>query len=96
MTLLDALRELRVDAAFGGGTRERRVGEVARLFFEQGLVVLCTFVSAYREDRDAVRALLSEGGFFEIHVVSAARPKGAVGPCGGGRYSGSDRRVCSV
>jgi bifunctional enzyme CysN/CysC len=46
----------------------RRVGEVAKLFFEQGCVVLCTFVSPYRKDRDAVRSLIPEGRFFEIHV----------------------------
>ncbi len=46
----------------------RRVGEVAKLFFEHGNVVLCTFVSPYREDRDRVRDLLPEGRFFEVHV----------------------------
>lgn len=46
----------------------RRAGEVARLFFEQGSLVLCTFVSPVREDRDRVRALFPEGRFFEIHV----------------------------
>jgi bifunctional enzyme CysN/CysC len=46
----------------------RRAGEVARLFFEQGSVVLCTFVSPFREDRERVRALFPEGRFFEIHV----------------------------
>ncbi len=46
----------------------RRIGEVARLFFEQGSVVLCTFVSPYREDRDRVRDLLPEGRFLEVHV----------------------------
>ena len=46
----------------------RRVGEVARLFFEQGAIVLCTFVSPYREDRQRVRELFPEGRFFEIHV----------------------------
>ncbi len=46
----------------------RRVGEVARLFFEQGAVVLCTFVSPYREHRDRVRGLLPEGRFVEVFV----------------------------
>ena len=46
----------------------RRVGEVARLFFEQGSVVLCTFVSPYRADRDRARALVPDGRFFEIYV----------------------------
>jgi len=60
----------------------RRVGEVARLFFEAGHVVLCTFVSPYRADRDRVRALLPAGRFVEIHVhadLATARrrdPKG--------------------
>lgn len=46
----------------------RRVGEVARLFFEQGTLTLCTFVSPTQKDRDRVRALLPEGRFLEIHV----------------------------
>ena len=49
----------------------RRVGEVARLFFEHGLLTLCTFVSPYQKDRDRVRALLPEGRFLEIHVDCA-------------------------
>jgi bifunctional enzyme CysN/CysC len=46
----------------------RRVGEVARLFFEQGNVTLCTFISPYQEDRDRVRDLVDDGRFFEVHV----------------------------
>ncbi|MEX2657142.1 MAG: sulfate adenylyltransferase subunit CysN [Balneolales bacterium] len=46
----------------------RRVGEVARLFFEHGNVVLCTFVSPYRKDRQAVRELFPEGRFTEVYV----------------------------
>jgi bifunctional enzyme CysN/CysC len=46
----------------------RRVGEVARLFYEHGEIVLCAFVSPYREDRERVRALFPEGAFLEIHV----------------------------
>jgi bifunctional enzyme CysN/CysC len=47
----------------------RRVGEVAKLFFEHGNIVLCTFVSPYREDRDTVRSLFPKGSFEEIHVT---------------------------
>ena len=47
----------------------RRVGEVSRLFFEHGNIVLCTFVSPYREDREAVRKLFPEGRFHEIYVT---------------------------
>ena len=60
----------------------RRVGEVARLFFEQGCLVLCSFVSPYRRNRAWVRSLLPEGRFVEIHVVvslevvKARDPKG--------------------
>ena len=46
----------------------RRVGEVAKLFFEQGDVVICTLVSPYRRDREGVRALVPDGRFFEVHV----------------------------
>ncbi len=47
----------------------RRVGELARLFFEHGNVVICTFVSPYRNDRDAVRDLIPDGRFLEVHVT---------------------------
>jgi bifunctional enzyme CysN/CysC len=48
----------------------RRVGEVARLFYEHGDVVLCAFVSPYRGDRDRVRKLFPEGSFLEVHVAA--------------------------
>jgi bifunctional enzyme CysN/CysC len=46
----------------------RRVGEVAKLFFEQGSVVLCSFVSPFRADRERVRALFPEGRVVEVYV----------------------------
>ena len=46
----------------------RRVGEVAALFYRQGCLALCTFVSPFRRDRDRVRALVPEGRFVEIFV----------------------------
>lgn len=46
----------------------RRAGEVARLFFEHGNIVLCTFVSPFRADRDIVRAGLPDGRFVEVYV----------------------------
>ncbi|HEX6911994.1 MAG TPA: sulfate adenylyltransferase subunit CysN, partial [Longimicrobium sp.] len=58
----DQLRHgLNGDLGFAPGDRAeniRRAGEVARLFWEQGSVVLCTFVSPYRADRERVRTLL--------------------------------------
>ena len=46
----------------------RRIGEVSRLFIQAGCIVLSAFVSPYRRDRDAVRALVESGEFVEIHV----------------------------
>jgi bifunctional enzyme CysN/CysC len=46
----------------------RRVGEVARLFYEHGNIVLCTFVSPYVKDREAAKALFADDKFQEIHV----------------------------
>jgi adenylylsulfate kinase len=46
----------------------RRIGEVAKLFNDAGVIVLTAFISPYREDRDRVRAILPEGEFVEIHV----------------------------
>ena len=46
----------------------RRIGEVAKLFTDAGFIVLASFVSPYRKDRDAVRANLSPGDFVEVYV----------------------------
>jgi adenylylsulfate kinase len=60
----------------------RRIGEVAKLFTDAGVITLASFISPYRKDRDAVRALHAQGDFVEIYVkvsVEAATqrdPKG--------------------
>ena len=46
----------------------RRVGEVARLMVEAGLIVLCSFISPYRADRQMVRELVDREEFVEIFV----------------------------
>lgn len=46
----------------------RRVGHVARLMVDAGLVVLSSFISPYREDRRAVRDLHPDGRFVEVFV----------------------------
>ena len=46
----------------------RRVGAVANLFCDAGLIVLTAFVSPYTSDRDAVRASMPEGDFIEVFV----------------------------
>ena len=48
----------------------RRVGEVARLFVDAGVIVLCSFISPYRAEREAVRSLVDENEFIEIHVTA--------------------------
>ena len=46
----------------------RRVAEVARLMLDAGLVVLTSFISPFRAERDMARRLFDEGQFIEIHV----------------------------
>jgi bifunctional enzyme CysN/CysC len=46
----------------------RRVGEVARLMADAGLIVLTAFISPFRAERRMVRDMMSEGEFIEIHV----------------------------
>ncbi|MFA6032220.1 MAG: sulfate adenylyltransferase subunit CysN [Myxococcota bacterium] len=46
----------------------RRVGEVAKLMTDAGLIVLTAFISPFRAERDLVRAMLPEGDFVEIFV----------------------------
>jgi adenylylsulfate kinase len=60
----------------------RRIGEVAKLFTDTGVIVFTSFISPYRADRDAARALFKEGDFIEVYLdasvdTCAARdPKG--------------------
>ncbi len=46
----------------------RRVGEVAKLMTDAGLIVLTAFISPFRAERDMVRAMMPEGDFIEIFV----------------------------
>jgi bifunctional enzyme CysN/CysC len=46
----------------------RRVGEVARLMAEAGLIVICSFISPFRAERRLVRELAAPAAFFEIFV----------------------------
>ena len=46
----------------------RRVAEVARLFNEAGLLVITSFISPYRADRDLARRIIGEGRFIETHI----------------------------
>lgn len=46
----------------------RRVGEVAKLMVDGGLIVICSFISPYKAERDMVRSLVAEGDFIEVFV----------------------------
>lgn len=60
----------------------RRVGEVAKLMVDAGLVVLTAFISPHRAERQMVRDLLADGRFIEVYVdtplaiCEARDPKG--------------------
>jgi adenylylsulfate kinase len=61
------------DLGFSDADREeniRRIGEVAKLFLDAGVVVLTAFVSPFRADRDRARALVEPGDFIEIHCAA--------------------------
>ena len=73
------------DLGFSDADREeniRRIGEVAKLFLDAGVIVLTAFVSPFRADRDKARDLVEEGDFFEIFcaadldVCESRDPKG--------------------
>jgi adenylyl-sulfate kinase len=81
----DLRRGLTQDLGFSDADRRenvRRVGEVARLMADAGLIVVVALISPFRVDRDRARALFAAGQFIEIFVdtpleVAEARdPKG--------------------
>lgn len=61
------------DLGFSDAHREeniRRIGEVAKLFLDAGVVVLTAFVSPFRADRARARSLVEAGDFIEIHCAA--------------------------
>ncbi|XP_020242823.1 adenylyl-sulfate kinase 3-like [Asparagus officinalis] len=60
----------------------RRVGEVAKLFADAGVICIASLISPYRRDRDACRALLPDSNFIEvfmdmpIEICESRDPKG--------------------
>jgi adenylylsulfate kinase len=78
---------LNKNLGFSAADREeniRRIGEVAKLFADAGLIAITSFISPYRKDRDLVRKLHDDGklGFIEcfvdtpIEVCESRDPKG--------------------
>jgi adenylylsulfate kinase len=58
------------DLGFSAQDRQeniRRIGEMAKLFMEAGVIVLTAFTSPYRADRERVRAMVEHGDFIEIY-----------------------------
>ncbi|MDP9175245.1 MAG: adenylyl-sulfate kinase [Planctomycetota bacterium] len=72
----------------------RRIGEVAKLFTDAGVIVIASFISPYSKDRDAVRASNKPGEFIEVYVnVSLAEaekrdPKGLYKKARAGQLKG--------
>ncbi len=90
---------LNKNLGFSAADREeniRRIGEVAKLFADAGLLVMASFISPYRKDRDTVRALhdATEVPFIEIHVATpietceARDPKGLYKKARAGQLKG--------
>src|SRR6266540_1161665 len=46
----------------------RRIGEVAKLFTDAGVIAITSFISPYKKDRDAVRANMNPGDFIEVYI----------------------------
>jgi len=72
----------------------RRIGEVAKLFSDAGVIAITSFISPYKKDRDAVRAGMKPGEFIEVYVqVSLAEaekrdPKGLYKKARSGQLKG--------
>lgn len=71
----------------------RRIGEVAKLFIDAGVLVMTAFISPYREDRDMVRELVEQSEFIEVYVKCSLEecerrdPKGMYGKARKGEIS---------
>ena len=72
----------------------RRIGEVAKLFVDSGVIVLVSFISPYARDREQARAAMGAGDFLEVYVkVSLAEaekrdPKGLYKKARSGQIAG--------
>jgi adenylylsulfate kinase len=72
----------------------RRIGEVAKLFADAGVIAITSFISPYKKDRDAVRAGMKPGEFIEVYVnvsLAAAEkrdPKGLYKKARAGQIKG--------
>ena len=60
----------------------RRVGEVAKLFADAGVIAIVSFISPYRADRDEIRASLPAGDFIEVYISASLETAEARDPKG--------------
>lgn len=49
----------------------RRIGEVAKLMTDAGLIVITAFISPYSAERELVRAMIADGSFYEVYVSTS-------------------------
>ena len=62
---------LNKDLGFNDADRKeniRRIGEVAKLFVDAGLIVITAFISPFKHERETVRELVNKGEFFEVYM----------------------------
>lgn len=62
---------LNKDLGFSPADRKeniRRIGEVSKLFTDNGTIAITAFISPYREDRDLARSIMNAGDFVEVYV----------------------------
>lgn len=50
------------------GENIRRIGEVAKLFTDAGVIAITSFISPYKKDRDLVRSTMKPGEFIEVYI----------------------------
>lgn len=71
----DTLRAgLNKDLGFSDADRKenvRRAGEICRVLADAGMIVITSFISPFKVDRDAVRALFPKGQFIEVYVKAS-------------------------
>lgn len=65
---------LNSNLGFSAGDRAeniRRIGEVAKLFTDAGVIAITSFISPYRRDREAVRKMMGAGDFVEVYIKAS-------------------------
>jgi adenylylsulfate kinase len=64
------------DLGFDNGSRKeniRRIGEVAKLMIEAGVITMTAFISPFKKDRNMVRNIFSHGDFIEVYCKASLK-----------------------